>query len=144
MSNVIPGSSDDRKLYIVCPLLSVTIRWQGYKLREIVPSPRGLICAMSTEERRMDCRMYVEAEVGKKVRIKRRRIDGLTVVHASRNGNAQNKYDNDTVNRIYFILLSYDDIILQRTERCALSEHSGGLLFFVSLLFPRLFFLHQS
>lgn len=42
---------------------------QGYKLREIVPSPRGLLCALSTEERRMDCRMYVEAEVGKKVRL---------------------------------------------------------------------------
>lgn len=40
---------------------------QGYKLREIVPSPRGLVCAISTEEERMDCRMYVEAEVGKKV-----------------------------------------------------------------------------
>lgn len=40
---------------------------KGYKLREIVPSPRGLICAISTEEKRMDCRMYVEAEVGKKV-----------------------------------------------------------------------------
>ena len=40
---------------------------QGYKLREIIPSPRGLVCALSTEERRMDCRMYVEAEVGKKV-----------------------------------------------------------------------------
>lgn len=37
-------------------------------MKKIVPSPRGLVCALSTEERRMDCRMYVEAEVGKKVR----------------------------------------------------------------------------
>ena len=41
--------------------------YQGYKVKEIVPSPRGLVCAVSTEEKRMDCRMYVEAEVGKKV-----------------------------------------------------------------------------
>lgn len=60
----------------LCAPFSSTAEWynfrvllsQGYKLREIVPSPRGLLCAVSTEERRMDCRMYVEAEVGKKVR----------------------------------------------------------------------------
>ncbi|CAM9329251.1 unnamed protein product [Scytosiphon promiscuus] len=48
-------------------LISNPLAAKGYKLREIVPSPRGLLCAMSTEDRRMDCRMYVEAEVGKKV-----------------------------------------------------------------------------
>eukprot|EP00903_Cladosiphon_okamuranus_P005559 g5535.t1 len=48
-------------------LISNPLAAKGYKLKEIVPSPRGLICAISTEERRMDCRMYVEAEVGKKV-----------------------------------------------------------------------------
>ncbi|CBJ27241.1 conserved unknown protein [Ectocarpus siliculosus] len=48
-------------------LISNPLAEKGYKLREIVPSPRGLLCAVSTEERRMDCRMYVEAEVGKKV-----------------------------------------------------------------------------
>ncbi|CAM9862592.1 unnamed protein product [Ectocarpus fasciculatus] len=48
-------------------LISNPLADKGYKLREIVPSPRGLLCAVSTEERRMDCRMYVEAEVGKKV-----------------------------------------------------------------------------
>ncbi|CAM9885913.1 unnamed protein product [Ectocarpus sp. 12 AP-2014] len=47
-------------------LISNPLAEKGYKLREIVPSPRGLLCAVSTEERRMDCRMYVEAEVGKK------------------------------------------------------------------------------
>lgn len=48
-------------------LISNPLAAKGYKLREIIPSPRGLVCAISTEERRMDCRMYVEAEVGKKV-----------------------------------------------------------------------------
>ncbi|CAM9227215.1 unnamed protein product [Hapterophycus canaliculatus] len=48
-------------------LISNPLAAKGYKLREIVPSPRGLLCAMSTEDRRMDCRMYVEAEVGRKV-----------------------------------------------------------------------------
>ncbi|CAM9697441.1 unnamed protein product [Ectocarpus sp. 8 AP-2014] len=50
-------------------LISNPLADKGYKLREIVPSPRGLLCAVSTEERRMDCRMYVEAEVGKKASI---------------------------------------------------------------------------
>eukprot|EP00752_Nemacystus_decipiens_P011033 g9802.t1 len=48
-------------------LISSPLAAKGYKLKEIVPSPRGLVCAISTEEKRMDCRMYVEAEVGKKV-----------------------------------------------------------------------------
>eukprot|EP00904_Undaria_pinnatifida_P013179 jgi/Undpi1/8992/HiC_scaffold_26.g11453.m1 len=48
-------------------LISNPLAAKGYKLKEIIPSPRGLACAISTEERRMDCRMYVEAEVGKKV-----------------------------------------------------------------------------
>ncbi|CAM9493765.1 unnamed protein product, partial [Discosporangium mesarthrocarpum] len=48
-------------------LISKQLASRGYKVREIIPSPRGLTCALSTEERRMDCRMYVEAEVGKKV-----------------------------------------------------------------------------
>ncbi|CAM9110709.1 unnamed protein product [Ectocarpus sp. 4 AP-2014] len=50
-------------------LISNPLAEKGFKLREIVPSPRGLLCAVSTEERRMDCRMYVEAEVGKKASI---------------------------------------------------------------------------
>eukprot|EP00611_Tribonema_gayanum_P008312 TRINITY_DN1780_c2_g3_i1.p1 TRINITY_DN1780_c2_g3~~TRINITY_DN1780_c2_g3_i1.p1 ORF type:complete len:323 (+),score=103.73 TRINITY_DN1780_c2_g3_i1:61-969(+) len=48
-------------------LLSVELDKKGYGLKGVIPQPPGLICAKSTKEHPLRCRVYMEPEEGSKV-----------------------------------------------------------------------------